>query len=281
MSFPFQMVDVFGSGSFSGNPLAAVMLEGDPDAEEMQRLTRWFNLSETAFLLPPTHPDADYRVRIFTLEREMPFAGHPTLGSCHAWLTAGNVAKLPGKIVQECGAGLVAIRRDRTRLSFAAPPLIRSGPPSRAELDEARRFLGIEAGEIVDAAWIDNGPGWLGVRLASAEKVLSLNPARSWPVRLDIGVVGAHPPGSATAFEVRAFFSDQFGMIMEDPVTGSLNASVAQWLFETGVAKGDYVAAQGRCRGREGRVHVSRDDAGTIWVGGETRTHVAGRLQGF
>jgi len=275
------MVDVFGAGPFSGNPLAVVSGGGEMTTNDMQRLTRWFNLSETAFLLPATHPDADYRVRIFTLEREMPFAGHPTLGSCHAWLAAGNRPKKANEIVQECGAGLVVIRRDGERLSFAAPPLIRSGAPSPDDLIEARELLGIDASEIVDAAWIDNGPGWLGIRLASAEKVLSLSPRRSWPGRIDVGVVGPHAPGSDAAVEVRAFFSDHLGTIVEDPVTGSLNASVAQWLFATGAVEGAYVAAQGTCLGRKGRVHIDRDETGQVWVGGETRTHVEGRLTGL
>lgn len=281
MALAVHMVDVFGAGPFSGNPLAVVSGGGEMATNDMQRLTRWFNLSETAFLLSATHPDADYRVRIFTLEREMPFAGHPTLGSCHAWLAAGNRPKKANEIVQECGAGLVVIRRDGERLSFAAPPLIRSGAPSPDDLIEARELLGIDASEIVDAAWIDNGPGWLGIRLASAEKVLSLSPRRSWPGRIDVGVVGPHAPGSDAAVEVRAFFSDHLGTIVEDPVTGSLNASVAQWLFATGAVEGAYVAAQGTCLGRKGRVHIDRDETGQVWVGGETRTHVEGRLTGL
>ncbi|MCX8997414.1 PhzF family phenazine biosynthesis protein [Rhizobiaceae bacterium BDR2-2] len=280
MAYAVHMVDVFGSGPFSGNPLAVVAGAGELETEDMQRLTRWFNLSETTFLLPATHLDADYRIRIFTLEREMPFAGHPTLGSCHAWLSAGHVPKKAGEIVQECGAGLVTIRRDGERLAFAAPPLIRSGPPSRDELVEAQRLLGIEARQVVDAAWIDNGPGWLGIRLASAEEVLSLKPVRSWPRPIDVGVVGPWTSGGDAAFEVRAFFSDHLGTIVEDPVTGSLNASLGQWLFATGAAQEAYVAAQGRCLGRDGRVHVSRDETGRIWVAGRTRPHVEGRLHG-
>jgi PhzF family phenazine biosynthesis protein len=274
------MVDVFGAEAFSGNPLAVITGAGDLAAEDMLRITRWFNLSETTFLLPPIDPTADYRVRIFTLEREMPFAGHPTLGTCHAWLEAGGVAKNGMEIVQECGAGLVRIRRDADRLSFAAPALIRSGAPLAGELNEAVRFLGITAEEVVDAAWVDNGPGWLGIRLASAEKVLALAPSRSWSERIDIGVVGPHAPGGDAAFEVRAFFSDHVGAIIEDPVTGSLNASLAQWLFDSGVADADYVAAQGTCLGRKGRVYASRDETRQVWIGGGTRTHVAGRLLG-
>ncbi|RIK85966.1 MAG: phenazine biosynthesis protein PhzF [Hyphomicrobiales bacterium] len=281
MALSVYMVDVFGAGSFSGNPLAVVVGADGLPTGEMQRMTRWFNLSETAFLLSPTHPEADYRVRIFTLEREMPFAGHPTLGSCHAWLAAGNRPKKAGEIAQECGAGLVAIRRDGERLSFAAPALIRSGAPSPDELAEARELLGIASSDVVDAAWIDNGPGWLGIRLASAQEVLSLTPARSWPGRIDVGVVGPHAPGGDAAVEVRAFFSDHLGSIVEDPVTGSLNASVAQWLFATGAVEEAYVAAQGTCLGRKGRVHISRDETGQVWVGGEARVHVEGRLQGI
>jgi len=280
MSVSVAMVDVFGTEPFSGNPLAVITGAGNLSTEDMLRVTRWFNLSETTFLLPPTDPAADYRVRIFTLEREMPFAGHPTLGTCHAWLEAGGVAKNGSKIIQECGAGLVRIRGDAGRLAFAAPALVRSGPPSAEDLAEAVRFLGTTADEVVDAAWVDNGPGWLGVRLESAERVLALEPSRSWSGRIDIGVVGPHTPGGDAAFEVRAFFSDHTGAIIEDPVTGSLNASLAQWLFEAGVAKSDYIAAQGTCLGRKGRVFASRDETGQVWIGGDTRTHVAGRLLG-
>jgi len=282
MTASVYMVDVFGSDALSGNPLAVVAGAGDLSAQDMLRLTQWFNLSETTFLLPPTRPEADYRVRIFTLEREMPFAGHPTLGTCHAWLEAGGVPKNGAEIVQECGAGLVRIRRDGgDRLAFAAPPLVRSGPPSAEDLDDARRFLGLEAGEVADAAWVDNGPGWLGLRLASAEKVLSLTPAQNWSARVDIGVIGPHAPGGDAAFEVRAFFSNHVGAVVEDPVTGSLNASLAQWLFQSGVTDAGYIAAQGTCLGRKGRVHAGRDATGQVWIGGRTRTQVAGELKGL
>lgn len=281
MTLDVHMVDVFGARPLSGNPLAVVIGAETLATADMQRLTRWFNFSETAFLLPPTQPEADYRVRIFTLDREMPFAGHPTLGSCHAWLSTGGVSKNEAEIVQECGAGLVPIRRDHGRLSFAAPPLIRSGAPTQEELEEARQLLGIEARDIVDAAWIDNGPGWLGIRLTSAAKVLSLIPNRSWPRRIDVGVIGSHAKGVDASFEVRAFFSDHLGAIVEDPVTGSLNASMAQWLFAAGVVDDDYVATQGTRLGRHGRIHLTRDEVGQIWVGGKTRTHVEGRLHGL
>ncbi|MTH36189.1 PhzF family phenazine biosynthesis isomerase [Paracoccus limosus] len=278
MPLALQMVDVFGAAPLSGNPLAVILGAEEMSTERMQQLTRWFNLSETAFLLPPRDPRADYRVRIFTLDREMPFAGHPTLGSCHAWLTAGGQPRNATEIVQDCGAGLVPIRRTPGGLAFAAPPLIRSGAPTPQELDAAQRLLQIEPGEIMDAAWIDNGPGWLGIRLASAERVLALEPLRSWTGRIDVGVVGPCAPGSETAFELRAFFSDPQGGIVEDPVTGSLNASVAQWLYATGLVTDDYVAAQGTRLGRLGRIHLSRDPAGQIWVGGATRSHVAGQV---
>lgn len=281
MTFAIHVIDVFGAGPLSGNPLAVVISADTLTTDEMQRLTRWFNLSETAFLLPPTHPQADYRVRIFTLDREMPFAGHPTLGSCHVWLSVKGSPKNETEIIQECEAGLVPIRRRHGRFSFAAPPLIRSGAPTPAELEEARQLLRIEARDILDAAWIDNGPGWLGIRLASAEKVLSLDPVRSWPGRIDVGVVGPHAKGGDAAFEVRAFFNDHLGAIVEDPVTGSLNASLAQWLFAMGLVHENYVAAQGTRLGRHGRIHLTRDEAGQIWVGGETRTHVEGRLHGL
>jgi PhzF family phenazine biosynthesis protein len=279
MSRPFQLVDVFGRTDFSGNPLAVIAAAGDLDTAAMQRITRWLNLSETTFLLPPTTGEADYRVRIFTLEREMPFAGHPTLGTCHAWLAGGGIPRDPGRIVQECGAGLVSVRRDGDTLAFAAPPLIRSGPVDAADLAEAARLLRIAPEAIVDAQWADNGPGWLAVMLESAEAVLALEPARDHPNRIDVGVIGAHPPGAETAFEIRALFSDQHGAVIEDPVTGSLNASVAQWLFASGRVSGAYVAAQGTRLGRTGRVLIDRDAAGQVWVGGLTRTMFAGQME--
>jgi PhzF family phenazine biosynthesis protein len=275
------MVDVFGTGPVSGNPLAVVAAAGTLEVEEMQRIATWFNLSETTFLVPPTRAEADYRVRIFTLNQELPFAGHPTLGTCHAWLAGGGVPKNQEEIIQECGAGLVPIRRGQGRLAFAAPPLIRTGAPSAEELAEARRLLGLEPGEVVDAAWVDNGPGWLGIKLASAGRVLALQPAPSWPRPMDVGVVGPCAEGSEAAFELRAFFTDPRGTILEDPVTGSLNASMAQWLFASGDARGAYVASQGTCLGRRGRIHVSRDPDGRIWIGGTTRTQVEGQFVGM
>jgi PhzF family phenazine biosynthesis protein len=280
MPKPFQLVDVFGQGDFTGNPLAVVLDADGLDGETMQRIARWLNLSETTFLLPPTTPDADYRVRIFTLDRELPFAGHPTLGSCHAWLTAGGQPRQAGEVVQECGVGLVTVRRDGERLAFAAPPLIRTGPVDEADLVEAARFLRIAREDIQDAQWIDNGPGWMGVMLRSAEAVLALNPMRAYERRIEIGVVGAHAPGGDADYEIRALFSDPYGAIVEDPVTGSLNASVAQWLFTSGMRSTGYVAAQGTRLGREGRVYIDRDASGQVWVGGASRSLFSGQFAG-
>ncbi|MBA2919086.1 PhzF family phenazine biosynthesis isomerase [Sphingomonas sp. MAH-20] len=267
----FSLVDVFGVADFSGNPVAVVHDAAGLDAVQMQRITRWLNLSETTFLLPPAHPEADYRVRIFTLDREMPFAGHPTLGTAHAWLEAGGTPRDLDRIVQECGAGLVPIRRAGGRLAFAAPPLIRSGPVDEGKLAQIAGVLGIARNRIVDAAWADNGPGWAAVLVGSAEEALSLEPARHHPSRMEIGVIGPYPPGHDAAYEVRAIFSDPFGGLLEDPVTGSLNASVAQWMLESGRVAAPYVAAQGTRLGRTGRVAVEQAD-GQVWIGGATKT---------
>lgn len=278
-TYPFEMVDVFGDGPFSGNPLAVVTLPAEIDTGTMHQIARWLNLSETTFLLPPTDPAADYRVRIFTLERELPFAGHPTLGTCHAWLRTGGKSKARDKIIQQCGAGLIPIRCDADRLSFAAPPLVRTGPVDDVVLTEVAGVLAIPRKAIVAAEWVDNGPGWVGIMLASAADVLALQPARAYPGRIDIGVVGFHPPGSGLAYEVRAFFSDALGGLIEDPVTGSLNASLAQWLVGSGQVTAPYVAAQGTRLGRQGRVHVTADAAGQLWIGGRTETRFAGQAE--
>lgn len=280
MTRPFRLVDVFGTDPFTGNPLAVVADAEGLSTEEMQAITRWLNLSETAFLLPPTDPGADYRVRIFTLAHELPFAGHPTLGSAHAWLEGGGQPRRDGVIVQQCGAGLVTIRRDAGRLAFAAPPLLRSGQPSEAEIAQVAEVLRIDRDAIVDAEWADNGPGWIAVLLASAEAVLAVEPARHHRDRIDIGIVGPHAPGSETAFEIRAIFSDGQGALIEDPVTGSLNASVGQWLFASDRATRRYVAAQGTRLGRTGRIHVEQDGEGQVWVAGATRTLFSGRSEG-
>jgi PhzF family phenazine biosynthesis protein len=272
----FQLVDVFHDQPLSGNPLAVVIDADGLSTEQMQRITRWLNLSETTFLLPPTSPGADYRVRIFTLDREMPFAGHPTLGTCHAWLSSGGKPHDDAEIIQECGAGLVPIRRNQASFAFAAPPLLRSGAVDRAKVEEIAGFLRIDSSQIADAQWADNGPGWVAVLLESAEAVLALNPPREHPSRVDIGVVGPYPPGSPAAFELRAFFSDHNGGVGEDPVTGSLNASVAQWLLASGRASAPYMASQGTRLSRSGRVFIDQDHAGTVWVGGRTSTLFSG-----
>jgi PhzF family phenazine biosynthesis protein len=276
----FQTVDVFHSEPLSGNPLAVVFDAEGFTTEQMQGITRWFNLSETAFLLPPTSREADYKVRIFTLERELPFAGHPTLGTCHAWLAAGGKARDPSRIVQECGAGLVPLRRSNEVLAFAAPPLVRGGPVEDERLDEVCRVLRIDRSSIIDSQWVDNGPGWVAVQLESAEAVLAVQPAATHSRRIDIGVVGFHPRGGALAYEVRAIFADHRGMLLEDPVTGSLNASVAQWLINTGRVKPPYTASQGTRLGRSGRIYIDRDAEGKIWVGGRTTTLVEGEFTG-
>lgn len=271
----FHQVDVFSEVPFQGNPVA-VVLDGDGlSTEQMQRFARWTNLSETTFVLSPTTTDADYRVRIFTPATELPFAGHPTLGTCHAWASG---AQQQDTIVQECGAGLVTVRRSGELLAFAAPPLRRSGPVEEPLVEQVASVLGIERAEIVDARWADNGPGWIAVLLADAESVLALRPDRAEPPELAIGVVGPYPPGSPADFEVRAFFPDA-GTIFEDPVTGSFNASAAEWLLRTGRASAPYVAAQGTAIDRRGRVHVWVEEAGTVWVGGAAVSRIHGHVE--
>jgi PhzF family phenazine biosynthesis protein len=271
---PFVEVDVFTADRYGGNPVAVVLDGSGLTTEEMQRFANWTNLSETTFVLPPSAAEADYEVRIFTPVAELPFAGHPTLGTCHAWLEAGGAPTDDDVVMQQCAAGLVAIRRTADGLAFAAPPLVRSGPVEDALVDQIASVLEIARAEIVDAQWADNGPGWVAVLVADANAVLALTPGFA---DLDIGVVGPHPPGSECAFEVRAFFPKD-GSLVEDPVTGSLNASLAEWLLRTGRATAPYVAAQGTALGRRGRVHISRDDDGTIWVGGGTVTCVTGEV---
>lgn len=271
----FRQVDVFTARPYRGNALA-VVLDGDGlDAATMQRFTDWTQLSEATFVLPPTHPQADYRLRIFSPGRELPFAGHPTLGSCHAWLEAGGRPQSE-LVVQECGVGLVRIRRNGPMLAFAAPPLRRGGKLDAAELRRIARGLGLKRSEIVAAAWCDNGPQWRGLLLDSAERVLALKPDPVLLAGLEVGVVGPHPPGSECAFEVRAFFPGHGGLA-EDPVTGSLNAALAQWLIGAGHARPRYVAAQGTAIGRAGRVHV-QSDGDDIWIGGESVTCVEGAV---
>jgi PhzF family phenazine biosynthesis protein len=269
----FSEVDVFSDVPYLGNPVAVVLDAEGLSTEQMQQFARWTNLSETAFVLPPTTAEADYRVRIFTTSTELPFAGHPTLGTCHAWLAATGSNK--DVVVQECLAGLVSVRWVGGVLAFAAPPLVRSGPVEEPLVVEIAAALGIDRAEIVDAQWVDNGPGWVAVLLADASTVLAVQPGNTGS--LYIGAVGPYPPGSMAAFEVRAFFPTAGGS-GEDPVTGSLNASVAEWLMRTGRAQAPYVASQGTAIDRQGRVHISADDDGTIWVGGHTITCVSGTV---
>jgi PhzF family phenazine biosynthesis protein len=289
---PFKQVDVFTPAPYLGNPLAVVLDGTGLSTEQMQHFTNWTNLSECTFVLPPTNASADYKVRIFCPGRELPFAGHPTLGTCHAWLQAGG--KPQGElIVQECGVGLVKIRRDGARLAFAAPALIKSGPLDEADVQLIARGLGIAREDIVAHSWCDNGPNWRGVMLRSAEQVLSLKPDAAVLAGLDIGVVGPRgkvgvvgsqsadqetqfEEGLRTHFEVRAFFPGNNGMA-EDPVTGSLNAAIAQWLIGAGLAPAHYVAAQGTALGRAGRVHVEQSGA-DIWIGGESVICIEGEV---
>jgi len=270
----FCQVDVFCSEPLRGNPVAVVLDAGGLNTAQMRQFSRWTNLSEATFVLPPTARGADYLVRIFNLDNELPFAGHPTLGTCHAWLEAGGRPADPDRIVQQCAAGLVPVRRTADGLGFAAPPLVRSGPVDEPLLDRVATELGISRQAIVDANWADNGPGWIAVLLESAEAVLALRPGA---LDLDVGVAGPYPPGRECAFEVRAFFPVD-GRAVEDPVTGSFNASLAQWLLGSGRAEAPYVISQGTELGRQGRVHLSRDDAGQVWVAGGTTTVIVGEL---
>jgi PhzF family phenazine biosynthesis protein len=268
----FDLVDVFGSGPLSGNPLAVVRGGEGLDDAAMLRLTQWLGFSETTFLLPPTDPGADYRVRIFYPAGELPFAGHPTLGTAHAWLAAGGVPRAAGRVVQECGIGLVEVREQGERLAFRAPPLIRSGPLDADDLAETLRLTGADAGDVVSAVHAANGPGWKLLHLASAEAVLEAEPVPRAPVGTDVALLGPYAPGGPAQFEVRAFFADPAGKLVEDPVTGSLNAAIAQYLFAAGLAEGSYVAAQGRKVGADGLVHCSQEPGGEVWIAGRVET---------
>lgn len=272
----FRQVDVFGQAPCTGNPVAVVLDAEGLDDEALRRFSVWTNLSECTFVLPPTDPGADYRVRIFSLSTELPFAGHPALGTARAWLDAGGTPATPGVVVQECGAGLVPVRVDGDRLAFAAPPRLRSGPVDPEVLDALVEILGIEREQVLDAEWLDNGPGWVGLLLDGARTVLDLRPdVSAHPGAWDIGVIGAHDRGAEAAFELRAFFTDGHEPLREDPVTGSLNAAAAQWLVASGRTRLPYVAAQGTAMGRRGRVHLSGADD-RLWVGGRTEVILAG-----
>ena len=282
---PFKQVDVFTATPYQGNPLAVVLDGWGLSTEAMQHFTNWTNLSEATFLLPPTlegaAAGADYQVRIFCPGRELPFAGHPTLGSCHAWLEAGGQPHHNAFIVQECGVDLIRLKRDtvhgQQQLAFAAPPLQRSGPLDEADVALIARGLGVDRKDILHHAWCDNGPGWRSVMLSSAAQVLALTPDAALLAGLDIGVIGAHPADHECAFEVRAFFPGNHGLV-EDPVTGSLNAAMAQWLIDAGLAPDRYQVAQGTALARAGRVQVSRQSA-DIWIGGASVTCVDGHVR--
>lgn len=274
--FPFQQVDVFSSEPMRGNPLAVVANADGLSDEQMQAFANWTNLSETTFLLTPRNPKAHYRVRIFTPKQELPFAGHPTLGSCQVWLSQAGTPPV-GDIWQECDAGLIRIRRDGDRLSFAAPHLKREGPVEADIIEQAARGLGISARSFLDAQWVDNGPGWMGFLLKSRTEVLALRPDFAVLSGLRVGVVApfdAERDGSDAQYEVRAFTSAGF----EDPVTGSLNAGLARWLIGSGIAPASYIASQGTAIGRAGRVHINRqgDD---IWIGGDVSTRIKGTVE--
>ncbi len=291
-AFAFLQVDVFASEPLCGNPVA-VVAGADPLSDlQMAALARWTNLSETTFLLRPSGPEADYRLRIFTPAGEIPFAGHPTLGSCHAWLATGGVPR-GDEVVQQCDRGLVRVRRDGARLAFVAPPLLRRGPLEGDLLDRIVRGLGIDAAAVVASQWVDNGPGWTAVLLGSGREVLALRPDFSVLHDLAVGVAGpwnadqqqavpgmerrgeSGEPGCDALFEVRAF-APRHG-VAEDPVTGSLNAGLAQWLIQAGRAPARYVVSQGTAVGRAGRVHVQQLGE-TVWIGGETSTRIEGML---
>ena len=271
----FYQVDVFTTIPYKGNPVAVVLDAAGLRSDQMQAFAHWTNLSEATFVLPPTEAHADYQVRIFTPVSELPFAGHPTLGTCHAWLAASGQPRRSDVVVQQCASGLITVRRTPEGLAFAAPPLIRSGAVEECLVEHIARVLRIDRAEIVDAEWADNGPGWVAVLLGNADAVLNLQPDF---VDLDLGVAGPYPPGSPQAFEVRAFFP-KGGTTVEDPVTGSLNASLAQWLLRTGRASAPYVVSQGTVLGRSGRVHMSCDPDGTIWVAGGTVTCITGHVE--
>ena len=272
----FSQVDVFSTSLHRGNPVAVVHDADGLTTDEMARFARWTNLSETTFLLAPSDRSADYRLRIFTPAEELPFAGHPTIGSAHAWLERGGRPRAGDEVVQECGAGLVRLRRS-PRLAFAAPPLLRSGPVTAAERAAVTAALRLRDDQVLDVEWIDNGPGWVGAVLPDAATVLALEPDWSAFAGLELGVVGRHrdPAPGEPLVEVRAF-CPSLGVV-EDPVTGSLNAGLAQWLVGNGTLPASYVAAQGTCLGRAGRVHVDVVD-GTVWLGGDAQTVVRGEV---
>lgn len=276
MPLTLDLVDVFGVGPFAGNPLGVVRGADHLSDAQMLQLTQWLGFSETTFLLPPSDPAADYRVRIFYPAGELPFAGHPTLGSCHAWLEAGGKPQRDGVVVQECGVGLVEIRRDGDELAFAAPSLIKSGPLSDTERAEAVRVAGVDPDAVVEAVHVVNGPQWQLLRMRSAADVLAAEPVAKAAPGTDVGLVGPAGEGAAVDWELRAFFANQHGNLVEDPVTGSFNAGVALHLFGSGFAQGSYMAGQGQCVGADGRISCKMDGDGQAWIGGRSATIARG-----
>lgn len=276
-AFTYAQVDVFTGVALKGNGLGVVIAADGITSEQMQAFANWTNLSETTFLLKPTKPEADYRVRIFTPARELPFAGHPTLGSCHVWLGNGGKPKSAEHVVQECGVGLVKLRRDGKRLAFAAPPCKRSGAVEADVLERIAKSLRVAPTAIKASQWADNGPGWVGVLLGSRSEVLALKPDFAAMQGLAIGVVGPADTKDDTdaQYEVRAFIPGDG--VPEDPVTGSLNASLGQWLIGAGLAPAKYTAAQGTAIGRAGRVYIEKIGS-DVWVGGETVTCIEGTV---
>lgn len=274
-----DLVDVFANGPQSGNPLAVVRGDIDLSDAQMLGMARWLGFSETVFLLPPTDPAADYRVRIFYPAGELPFAGHPTLGAAFSWLASGGEPKNAVSVIQQCGIGLVEVRRDIGQLAFRAPPMIRSGRLSPEERAEAIRVAGVAGDAVLAAVHANNGLDWKLLHLRSLEALRAAEPVARAPLGTDVGLVAPHPEGGRLAFEVRAFFADANGRLCEDPVTGSLNAAIADYLYDAGMAHGDYIAGQGKHVGADGRVHVRRGDGGEIWVGGVVRAvAMGGRL---
>ncbi|AOE67258.1 phenazine biosynthesis protein PhzF [Pseudomonas fluorescens] len=277
-TFDFKQLDVFSRESLKGNPLAVVLGADSLSDQQMADFARWTNLSETTFLLTPRDPRADYRVRIFTTLKELPFAGHPTLGSCHAWLQAGGIPK-GEEIIQECEIGLVRVRRQGDELAFIAPPLLRDGPVEAPLVERVRLALGLEPQAIVRSQWVDNGADWLAIMLADRNQVLGLQPDYSQLLGLAVGVIAPCNPAHDDVeahFEVRAFVAGDGAQ--EDPATGSLNAGIAQWLLSERLAPERYVVSQGTAIGRAGRIHIERQ-GDEIWVGGAVAVCIEGRLQ--